>query len=87
VTDGHEVSRLLAEWAKGNSNALEKLTPLVIHANAQAEWDFGEGRKVVDEYRTDFGTVALTSKQFTEAVQNCIGQVIWYDEQISPERT
>jgi hypothetical protein len=54
----------------------------IIHANAQAEWDFGEGRKVADEYRTDFGTVALTSKQFTEAVQNCIDQVIWYDEQI-----
>ena len=30
--------------------------------------ELGEGRKVADDYRTDFGTVALTSKQFTETV-------------------
>jgi RNA polymerase sigma factor (TIGR02999 family) len=29
VAESHEVSRLLAEWAKGNSGALEELTPLV----------------------------------------------------------
>jgi len=29
VAESHEVTRLLAEWAKGNSNALDELTPLV----------------------------------------------------------
>jgi RNA polymerase sigma-70 factor (ECF subfamily) len=29
LTDTHEVTRLLAEWAKGNQQALEDLTPLV----------------------------------------------------------
>jgi RNA polymerase sigma-70 factor, ECF subfamily len=29
VAESHEVSRLLAEWAKGDSGALEELTPLV----------------------------------------------------------
>lgn len=29
MAESHEVSRLLAEWAKGNSGALEELTPLV----------------------------------------------------------
>jgi RNA polymerase sigma factor (TIGR02999 family) len=29
VPDTHEVTRLLAEWAKGNPQALEELTPLV----------------------------------------------------------
>jgi RNA polymerase sigma-70 factor (ECF subfamily) len=29
VAESHEISRLLAEWAKGNSDALEELTPLV----------------------------------------------------------
>lgn len=28
-TETHEVTRLLSEWAKGNSGALEELTPLV----------------------------------------------------------
>ena len=29
MAESHEVTRLLAEWAKGNSNALDELTPLV----------------------------------------------------------
>jgi hypothetical protein len=29
LTNTHEVTRLLAEWAKGNQQALEDLTPLV----------------------------------------------------------
>jgi RNA polymerase sigma factor (TIGR02999 family) len=29
VAESHEVSQLLAEWSKGNSSALEELTPLV----------------------------------------------------------
>jgi RNA polymerase sigma-70 factor, ECF subfamily len=29
LTDTHDVTRLLAEWAKGNQQALEDLTPLV----------------------------------------------------------
>jgi len=29
MSSTHEITRLLGEWAKGNQNALEKLTPLV----------------------------------------------------------
>ena len=39
MTSQHEITRLLADWSKGDRQALEKLTPLVY----DARMDFREG--------------------------------------------
>lgn len=58
----------------------------VIHADAQAEWEYPDGKRrhVADRY-TNFhgGSVDIDEDHVKEAVANAVKQVKWYDEKLT----
>jgi hypothetical protein len=55
----------------------------IIHADAQAEWEYGGvKRKVADSYRNAWSEVEISEEQLTEAVAKAIEQVKWYDDKL-----